>query len=554
MKQRNGVLTLIRVLLHNAEMRMPDDGKRKGLYTALGAIAVLCIMIPCCGVVGYISYMMTASIMIEGGQPGNGLLSMVHIMSAFSMIFGILVIFNVLFFSSDREHLVPLPLKPEEIMTAKFFYAYFAESVMEFMVLLAMFIGFTIAYGPSVQTILGGVIGTLMIPLLPLTYCGIISILLMGLLRKVRSSKFFGQISTALLLLFVALFLLSFRGMGEITVENYISSLSDGSNLFLKVLNGIFFTNPFLMKTVAGGNILYLLAYLAGNAAVLAVMVCLGHFLYQDGLYTVGILGGKSGKRKGELGKKKAESMLSSYLKKEWKVLMRTKAYRVNCVLVNALWPIAVFVIFMTQKEGSYLAHIFERFSAQEDWAIVLVSIVIAAVAFIASAMNSVASTSFTREGAHLALVKYIPVSYSLQAKAKGLLAVLVSFVPLYVMVVIAGIFLHMQLIGYLYFAVLLLTIIIFTTILGMVLDSTAPHSDWDDEYSALRGNLNTFFNMAIVMVLAGIICGGGFLLYYYGTMSSTVFLFGMLCTMLVVTSVTFAIGRKKIMQNMDAM
>ena len=54
-------------------------------------------------------------------------------------------------------------------------------------------------------------------------------------------------------------------------------------------------------------------------------------------------------------------------------------------------------------------------FALRTDRAYVLLVIVMIMLAFIASAMNSLASSAFTREGMHLDLVKYIPVPYKTQ-------------------------------------------------------------------------------------------------------------------------------------------
>ena len=47
-------------------------------------------------------------------------------------------------------------------------------------------------------------------------------------------------------------------------------------------------------------------------------------------------------------------------------------------------------------------------------------------------------------------------------------------------------------------------------------MDSTHPKIDWEDEYGALRGNLNAFFNMAIAIAAAIVFCGAGYLLFRF--------------------------------------
>ena len=49
-----------------------------------------------------------------------------------------------------------------------------------------------------------------------------------------------------------------------------------------------------------------------------------------------------------------------------------------------------------------------------------------------------------------------------------------------------------------------------------MLLDSTHPKLDWEDEYGALRGNLNAFFNMAIAIVIAIVLCVAGYLVFKF--------------------------------------
>ena len=61
------------------------------------------------------------------------------------------------------------------------------------------------------------------------------------------------------------------------------------------------------------------------------------------------------------------------------------------------------------------------------------------------------------------------------------------------------------------FYAIIMLLAHVISIIIGMVLDSSAPYVEWDDEYSALRGK---FFNMAIMMVLTLVVGLLGVLLY----------------------------------------
>ena len=517
----NRVNSLLKVYRQNAEMPMPKKGLRGSLYLSFGFIALFCIMLPCCLIVGYITDIMSQALMTSGNRV-DALSSEMHLISAMSMIFGMLVVFNVLFFSSDREHMVTLPLTPMQILAAKFRFTYLAESIMEFAVLLSMFIGFYVAsaenYGAAetfgIVSLLSALIGTIITPLLPLTYCTILSLVLMHVLRKVRNSRVFYRSSTVLLLLFVGLFLLSFRGMGGITVENYVDSLLAKNNLFFRVCDLLFFTNPLLCRAIGEGSLLSLLLCLAGNATAVGLMLLLGRFTYQEGLYTAGALGSPRKKVRREDLSLKLSSPFRSYLKKEWKVLTRTKAYLSNCILINLLFPFGTALFFYLSKSNPNVSRFIELYRGGFPRASLLLLLIMIALSFIASALNSLASTAFTREGAHLDLIRYIPLDYQTQIHAKATTAFLITAPPLMLTVLLTAYFLNIRPVWVLFYCVLALSSLILQIMIGLSMDSAAPYTLWDDEYSALRGNLNSFFNMAVSMVLAVFLCVFAFLLF----------------------------------------
>ena len=49
---------------------------------------------------------------------------------------------------------------------------------------------------------------------------------------------------------------------------------------------------------------------------------------------------------------------------------------------------------------------------------------------------------------------------------------------------------------------------ILIATMIGVLMDSISPYTVWSDELSALRGNLNCFFNLAAEMVASFVIAG----------------------------------------------
>ncbi|MBR5421561.1 MAG: hypothetical protein IK115_10465 [Lachnospiraceae bacterium] len=519
----NPVGSLYRVYRKNFEMPMPEEGVKMNLYTSLGIIAVSCIMIPCCLIVGYLSYVLSLAMMLEGNRV-NGLVSEMHIIAAFSMVLGMPVVFNVLFFSADREHMVTLPIKSWELLAAKFRHTFMAESVMEFLVLFSMFIGYFLAavesggLWPSLHPVAlaAAVIGTATTPLLPLVYCCIISLILMAVLKKVKKAKTFYRSSTVLMFLFIGLFLWSFKDMGGITMENFVDSMVAEKNFFLKVCNVIFFTTPLLCRATAEGSLLYLLAYLAGNAAAVGLMLLLGKALYSSGLYTAAALGSaKKGETKEKLKSRLHSSTVeASYFRKEWWVLLRTRAYSSNCVFINVLWPGGLLAFFLMTKKNDTIQAFINYASQGNERALLILLMGVVLVSFIASAMNTLATTAFTREGAHVDMIKYIPVTMEIQLSVKGGVALVITAPFLLLSLLVCAVFIRIPVVYLISYACVSLAALLLATMLGLALDSASPYTLWSDEYSALRGNLNSFFNMAVILVISVLFAGLAFLLY----------------------------------------
>ena len=134
-------------------------------------------MLPMAFFVGVIFYSLTGALAPFGTVRNTATEIFLHLIAAFSFIFGLNVIFSVFYFSGDIENLLPLPLKPYQIISAKFTAALISESVMECLVIIAALVGYILGGNMPFYSWVIAIIGTLTMPVLPLIYCGIICML-----------------------------------------------------------------------------------------------------------------------------------------------------------------------------------------------------------------------------------------------------------------------------------------------------------------------------------------------------------------------------------------
>jgi ABC-2 type transport system permease protein len=92
---------------------------------------------------------------------------------------------------------------------------------------------------------------------------------------------------------------------------------------------------------------------------------------------------------------------------------------------------------------------------------------------------------------------------------------------------------------------------VLIATIVGVVMDSISPYTVWSDELSALRGNLNCFFNLAGEMIAAlviGLITYGINLL----TKNSTISIASISLILLITGIIGFFAGMSKAKKNIE--
>lgn len=504
---------LLKLLRRGQEMVMPKEKRDRRTYTVFGGAVMLLVMIPCCVIVGVIAYFMTLA-MIEAGGKEEGMLFLIQFISACAMILGLHVMVSEFYFSSDIEYLLPLPVRSHELILAKFLVTYQAESVMEFLIIFSAYIGYILAIGITPIGIVTGLLGTVTLPIAPLVYCGILSMVIMYLFQGIRNRKVLNLMMAVMTVLLLVGTFLSFQGLEGFSVDTYVESLSSGENSFLLVMNRMFYPGYLLVHAAAVQSWGEVFLYLLVTLLLLAVFLGIANWIYLPGLYSYLSVAAKKKGRGQTRKKERIHSVTYAYLQKELRVLLRTPAYVSNCLIVNLIWSVLILIVCLMQK-GS---HTIEQFVMMYQEGNILAAIVVLAVflgiAALATASNSLASSAFTREGAHIDFMKYIPVPYRTQVQVKGLISLIFSVSGYLIDVAVLSVVLKLKPEAVLYYILAGGLVIIFITCLGLVLDATHPKLIWEDELNALRGNLNVFFNMAFAILATLIICGAGFLLY----------------------------------------
>ena len=198
---------------------------------------------------------------------------------------------------------------------------------------------------------------------------------------------------------------------------------------------------------------------------------------------------------------------------KEYKILMRTPSFFINCIVINIIWPIFIFALYQIGSIDYSITDINNMLINNKDEVRIIMLLVLSGISILLPAMNTIASTSFSREGKHFSFMKYIPVSYKDQWLSKFIISFIISFIGINFYTTVFYILIKLDIMTTIIYYIISILSISSINLLGMYIDSIQPKLIWDDENNALRENYNTFISMSIAILIFGIICGGT---YFY--------------------------------------
>lgn len=512
-------LKLVSAITKTVEPSPTEKKRSKVFYTVMSLIAVFGIFIPICVFVGFITYALTKGF-AEVGESTNGIMLFVHIISVFSFVFGLNVIFNVFYFSDDVETLLPLPLHPWQIIVSRFTAALISESVMQWLIMLAAFVGYLLAAELPWYSWLLGLVAVIASPIVPMVYCAVLCMIIMAFTRWIGNKDMVNRLTGMLIVLIIAGIVSCVGVVYGMDMQSLITLLADENSAALQVMNSIFPHTQFIVSAAATGNMLDLLIYTGITLASVVVFVLVAQLLYFRG-----VLNSNQVRQKHDDGtalhnyfrKQKQSSPEWAYFKKEFRILVRTPAYFMNCILISFVWPIFIYLIYLLQSSSHFLERFADGVRKGNTESTLYYLLIVSAVSVLVTAANSIASSSLSREGKFISFMKYIPLAYGIQLRVKAEVAITISGSGMLIYTLIAGILLGVNWTVLLFSCLLSFLSVIFAVFFGIYMDSVNPKLVWDDELNVLRGNYNIFFNMAVAMIIEAILCIGGIVMYQIG-------------------------------------
>lgn len=504
----NKLIILTKALLKNG-FGIKATGKKKVRQIIFIVLIAVCFLPLFISLSLFVSTMYDALRAIE--QEGVILSLGVAATSFTIFFFGVFYVINIFYYSDDVENLLPLPLKPSEIIGAKFLVTVVYEYLTELILLLPLFIVYAYKSGASIMYYIYALVVFFLVPVVPLSIASILVMIIMrftGIAKNRDRFKMVGGLIAMFGAIGVNAVIQQFASK-SVAPEQLQEMFTQGQNSMVEFASRIFpgakFAALSIIHNTSVQGIMNLMIFVLITGASFLIFLYIGELLYFRGV--IGISENAAKRKKvssEELGKLSIrQSKLKAYTIKELKLLFRTPIYFMNCVLINFLFPILMLIPFLTQSQGGSELESIKTIMHSGIFDGVIVAAGFSAGMLI-STINCITSTSISREGQNLYISKYLPASYKTQIMAKVLSGVIISLIGVVTILISVTVFLQIPLHLVFLIAGISLIGIVCMSFIGVMIDLIHPKLNWDNEQKAVKQNINPLFHMLLGSILAG--------------------------------------------------
>jgi ABC-2 type transport system permease protein len=438
------------------------------------------------------------------GQPEMVLATAFVMAQLVILIFGILYIMGTFYFSKDIMSVVPLPLKPYEIIGGKFIVVLVNEYLTSIPLLLPPIIIFGVGTSQGVLYWLKSLIIMVIAPVIPLAIASLLVILLMRVVNIARYKD--------LLVIVGGIVLIFASFMVSALMQNIPENTKDIEQFFasqtslVDMIGSRFPPAIWAAKGLSGGGLSgaeYFLLFLGVSAVLLVFMLWVANQVFYKAL-----LAGQevSRKRKVLTGTQidkrlgRGTSPVLALLKREWKLMIRTPLYVLNGLVGSIAGPLMVAVLYFMRGSDPELAMMAE--SLKDPEVVPYVALGCLGLMLFTAGMNLVASTALSREGKTIWVAKMIPVTARQQVDAKFLCSYFVSAIGVLMTTLIMVALLKLPILWAIGATIVGLIGSVPLAALNLLIDVFHPKLVWNSEQEAMKQNMNGGIGMLISFIV----------------------------------------------------
>ena len=425
----------------------------------------------------------------------------------------IMVSMNVFYFSKDIDNIIHMPFKPIEILISKFNAILFMNYELEIIIALVPLLMYQVYTYINLPSIINLIIILISFPIFATVVISVLLIILMKLVNFFKNKDIM-QICISSILTISIMFGLSvglkyvfdnqemINDNKEMVYNNIDTKLIQLNKCLISIepASNILQENSILVK------ILNYIKLILINICVIIIFIIAGNTLYLKQLLKAKFYykNKKAVLSENKLNKKcKKKSKGKSYVKKEFKILLKNPLFFIQNIYPTIILTITIVLILMI------FVPIFRELIIKEEYTeirdglkfnIEAVCIIIGGIQII-GLFNYTSITAFSREGQNAYMMKILPISLYKQFVYKNIPQILINTISS--IIILAIINYKIPEIGIKYIVVIggltfLLTMI--NSFILCLIDLLMPKLKWNSEYEILRNNKNKLLQYVLLI------------------------------------------------------
>ena len=440
------------------------------------------------------------------------------------MIFGLAIVqtifssINILYFTKDNEYILPLPLKPYQIILARTNVMLIAEYAIIFLLGFIPLIMYGILTGAGMVYYITMVFAVILIPILPVLLISIIVMVIMSFAKLTKNRNRFQLFATLLVFAVIIAISISTSGMKQDLTNEEMAQMLVQANGMIELVKGYIPTVDYLMEALTTNSLFIAIIEVFKTLGITIVGFILYMIIAQK-IYFKGLVGNlfgggaSSSNKKINQRKYKNSKLYKSYVGKEFKNMARNPVFLMQCLIPAILIPIIMVVVVYAglNSDGMGLEQITQMLQQMPTNTFIIACVILGVIQFFTMFIY-ISITAISRDGENAVFIKYIPVPLYKQYMYKIIPNIIMNIVTIIITLGMAQYILHLPI-------VTIIALFIVATIMGLlqsiamlIIDLKRPKLNWDSEYAVAKQNLNLIFPMLLGMVNIVIIIGAAWL------------------------------------------
>ena len=506
------VLALTKVFCKDYFEKLPIF---KSKESTQGKLFKICVIIAVIGL-AFVSYYVI-DFLTQTNQPQIFLNIYLLIMAIVIIFQQILACTNVYYFSKDLEYILPFPIKPIELLIARFNMLMSISYTTIAMFVLVPLLIYGLMAPTSLLYYLGMIIVLITFPIFFGIIISIIMLFIMQLTKIIKNKDIFQFIVTAILIGILTIFemqainsvLSNSEQIAQVMQGESINLLEIINTKITQVNNYLITINP-SVNILIGNNIfnnfIEVIKIIIINIITFLIFIFIGKKLYlKNILINIQKININKIKNKIVNFKYKKNNKKIAYIKNEFNEIIKTPIFLMQCV-----FPIIAIVITLTiiiiAMYPSLVAIMQDETIAEQipefkfDIGLLTTIIIIIQLVF---TFSNLSITAISRKGKKAFFIKYIPISLYKQFLYMNLPQIILNiFISLIILGAAKYLIPEISIIYLIVMFVISILLNIINSFLMLAVDLRRPNLEWDNETDAIKQNKNKLYQYVLTIII----------------------------------------------------